>query len=231
MSGPGMAGQGPPQGSNGQGPPAPPLGNQANGARVEGERQKYLKEALSKVTPAQRMELESMLPKTGPEVEQPPPLGGEVPGWGYLYANAPTERQEALVETNPEVVRDALLRGIEVGAQNALLPFSEQKPSEWGHMVLMFAQAYLLLDPSVDNEGVPVEEKINAEAAGKASVQAHASGQAFERPEVLASGYKEPPRVMPNPAEKKIEQKGKSKTEELKGARGDLPRPKPRVGS
>jgi hypothetical protein len=44
-------------------------------------------------------------------------------------------------------------------------------------------------------------------------------------------GHQEPPRVQPNRAEKAIEEANKPKTEVLKGARGDLPRPKPRVGS
>lgn len=168
--------------------------------------------------------------------EQPSPLYGEVPGEGYLYQGAPTKRQETLVTTTPEVVRDALLRGIETAAQNSLLPFSENKPAEWGHAALMFAQAYLLLDPEVDNEGVPVGAKAvgeaaagHAEHAANASVDA-ANTQAAEE-HVTESGYKEPPRVKLGAAAQKVGEKNKDKSEILKGGRGDNPRPQPRVGS
>jgi hypothetical protein len=259
--------------ANGQQPPvAPPQG--APGAAIAQNEQ--LRELLALLhTPAPApgqqpgQELEAQAQALDVEAiikqlpEQPPPQYGELPGLGYLYPDAPEKRQATLVKTTPEFARDTLLRAIEVCGFGAMFPFSETKPGEWAKAALAYAQAYLLLDPSVDNQGVPVgaaamaqgdaqataahaqgaaQQAVNGHKAGLdeaaaehgailgGHVAAHQSGQAWSFP-VTKAGVPEPPKVLPNPAEKAIETKGALKTEELKGARGDLPRPKPRVGS
>ena len=211
--------------------------------------------------PAVALNVEALIGQLPP---QPPPQYGELPGEGYLYAGAPEIRQAALVKTTPEFARDALLRSIEVAAMNSMLPFSEKTPSEWAKAALAFSQAYLLLDPSVDNQGVPVGAEAHAQGAAQAAaaqeqgtqaratnahkaaldeaaeegkaaiaghVAAHGSGENWTLP-LTKSGYPEPPRLKsdPNAAAEGIADKNDPKTEELRGARGDLPRPKPRVG-
>lgn len=131
-------------------------------------------------------------------------LGGELPGKGYLYADDPEKRQEQMVKTTPEFVRDTLLRATEVLGFDLQLPFSPEKKSELAKAVLACAQAFLLLDPSVDAEGVSIEGRAETEA-------------------------KFPPRIAPNPAEKAVAEKNKPKTQALSGTRPDQPRPKPRV--
>jgi hypothetical protein len=207
---------------------------------------------------AQALDVESIIQQLP---EQPPPQYGELPGLGYLYPDAPEHRQATLVETTPEFVRKAILRMMEVASFAAMLPFSENKPGEWGKTILEAAQAYLLLDPSVDQQGVPVGAQAMAQGAAQegvahvqgqhqanvaeiagnhaqntARVQAAADAGVLQDPETFTrapatGGHAEPPRVQPNRAEKAIEEANKPKTEVLKGARGDLPRPKPRVGS
>lgn len=168
-------------------------------------------------------------------------LGGAAPGAGYLFATDPQQRQANMVKTTPEVARDALLRAVETMASDLALPYGMDKKAELGKAILECAQAFLLLDPTVDATGVPVGAEQTAKhetgmqmeehkADLKAREAAHASGQAFERPET-ESGYKEPPRVKMNPAENAIAEKNKGKSEILKGARGDKPTPRPRVGS
>lgn len=197
---------------------------------------------------AQALNVEAIVQQLPP---QPPPQYGELPGEGYLYAEAPEKREAALVHTTPDRVRAALLRAIEVAAMNVQLPFSEHNPGEWAKAALAFSQAYLLLDPSVDEMGVPVGAQAMAQgeaqegvAQAQADAQeglethkaimaghvaAHGSGQEWTHPHTK-SGHPLPPKVKPNPAEAAIEAKNRTKSEELRGARGDLPRPKPRVG-
>lgn len=89
------------------------------------------------------------------------------------------------------------------------LPYGEDKKADLGHALLACSQSYLLLDPSVDEEGVSVEGR--AEADAKAA-------------------QKFPPRVEPNAAEKNLDEKTKDKQESLKHDRGQTPTPRPRVG-
>jgi hypothetical protein len=174
----------------------------------------------------QQLQHEELLRQAASQTgQQPPeqesnPVYGELPGEGYLFSGDPEERQKQLVSTSPEFVRVAILRAIETCAMNAQLPYGEQSPKEYAQAALAFSQAYLLLDPSVDTEGVPVgaQETAAAEAAAK-----------FSFP-VTKGGYREPPRVKPNPAENAIAEQHKEQSEELRGARGDRPRPQPRVG-
>lgn len=233
---------------------APTPGPQAQQAIQDSERASYLQQ-LSQPQPATPLQTEAGewgMPPPGSQPPQPEeePLYGELPGEGYLFAHDPETRQATLIETTPEFARMALLRMVEVGAINATLPYSEQKPSEWGHAVLMAAQAYLLLDPSVDQFGVPTgEEKHIGEhehesesgtkpaapsANGKGKPQSLESGgeghgQSFRR-EITRKGHVEPPRVQPNPAEKAIQEMHEEQEQELRGARADIPRPQPRVG-
>ena len=170
-------------------------------------------------------------------------LGGQIPGADYLFAADPETRMKNMIQTTPDVVRMQLLRAIEVAAANSVMPFGMEKKAELGKMALEMAQAYLLLDPSVDNEGVSVAEKIALQAQTsheKTALDAHAKAAAghletranapFERP-ATESGHQEPPRVKLNPAAQKVRGKNKPKSEILKGARGDKPTPQPRVGS
>lgn len=227
-------------------PVQPPQGN-AGAARHQDEQLKALVALLHSPpgneqlgAQAEALDVEALV-KSLPE--QPSPLSGEVPGENYLYAGAPEERQQNLVTTTPEVVRDALLRAIETSAQNAMLPFSENKPSEWGHAALQFAQAYLLLDPEVDNEGIPVGPKIAAEAEEghrEHTLNAHADAAAghletranapFTK-KADESGHKEPPRRNLPAAAKRVKEKNKPKSEVLRGAKASRPLPQPRVGS
>lgn len=140
-------------------------------------------------------------------------LGAQIPGTGYLFADDPEKRQGQLVETNPEFVRKALLRAIETMAFDACLPFGQEKKESIAKAILASAQAYLLLDPSVDENGIPVEGE-----GSVANAQAKAQ-QAF------------PPRVQLPPAAQAIAEKNKPKSEALKHDRGQTPRPQPRVGS
>jgi hypothetical protein len=249
----------------GQPPVQAPNGNA--GAAIQENDQLRALVALLRTPQEQSQNLEAQAQALNVEAiiqqlpEQPPPQYGELPGLGYLYANAPEMRQAALVTTTPEFARMALLRGIETAAMASMLPFSENKPSEWGKAILEMAQAYLLLDPSVDSQGVPVGAPQAAQGAAQEGVTdlqglhqqaaAHIAGEhaqhtarvseaakagVLQDPEtftrgVTVGGHVEPPRVQPNRAEKAIEEANKPKTEVLKGARGDLPRPKPRVGS
>lgn len=166
-------------------------------------------------------------------------LGGELPGAGYLFQDDPEKRQAQLVKTTPEFVRSALLRAIEVAAFAQTLPFSMEKKSELSDQVLKNAQAYLLLDPSVDENGIPVEgpgSKAHATASAQAQFRpppapGQPGHQQFEEPINKTTGHPEPPRVKPNPAEEEIANEHQGESEDLRGARGDKPRPKPRIGS
>lgn len=230
-------------------PPIPPqlLAQMQNG----GQPQQPAEPAPQAPTPEQALEQE--LEKI---------LGGELPGAGYLFPDDPEKRQVNLVKTTPEFARAALLRAVEVCAFKAQQIYGNTPESEAAKAALAFSQAYLLLDPTVDESGVPVgaqataqgeaqegahaaqgaaQQAVNAHQHGlnvaleehkgdmQARVAAHASGAEFKRP-VDQNGYVEPPRVQPNPAEEQIEAKHKSQSQELKGARGDRPLPKPRVG-
>lgn len=179
-------------------------------------------------------------------------LGGEIPGQGYLIPVSPEDREKILVPTDPDKVRSHLLRSIETMAIALQLPYGAEKKGELGKALLECSQAYLLLDPSVDEQGVPIGAQATADAEAQqqtrehagtvekdvnehqghvqAALAAHASGQDFKRP-VAQSGYVEPPRVQPNPAEQQIADKHKSQSQELKGARGDRPLPRPRAGA
>lgn len=137
-------------------------------------------------------------------------LGGELPGAGYEFAEDPEKRQANLVQTDAEYVRAALLRAAEVVGIELSMPFGLNKKADLGKALLAISQSYLLLDPTVDAEGVSVD--------GRAEAQAKAVA-------------KFPPRVQPNPAEKAEEAKNKGKTEALSHTRADTPRPKPRVGA
>lgn len=259
----GAYGGGPPAGVQ---PPVQPPGGAAGAGIQENERLRELIALLRSPgnagqeleVQAQALDVESIVKQLP---EQPPPQYGELPGLGYLYPDAPEHRQATLVETTPDFARRALLRAIEVASFSAMLPFSENKPDAWGKAILEMSQAYLLLDPSVDQQGVPVGAQAHAQGEAQAQVAhvqgehaqavAHISGRqaqhtarvkeaaaagVLQDPETFArgpavGGHQEPPRVQPNRAEKAIEEANKPKTEVLKGARGDLPRPKPRVGS
>lgn len=179
-------------------------------------------------------------------------LSGELPGAEYLFPADPEKRQKNLITTTPEMARAALLRAVETMAQYLTLPYGMDKKAELGKAILECSQSFLLLDPTVDESGVPVgaqataqaesTQETNAHKAGldkevaehgahlQANLAAHASGAAFKRA-VDANGYVEPPRVQPNSAETGIAEKHKSQSQELKGARGDKPLPKPRVGA
>lgn len=140
-------------------------------------------------------------------------LGGELPGAGYLYADDPAKRQEQLVKTTPDFVRANLLRAMEVLTFDLQLPFSEDKKADVGKAILECAQAYLLLDPTVDETGNPVEGE-----GSKAQAQAKAAHQF-------------PPRVGLNDAANAISAKHEPQTKALRKTRGQTPRPQPRVGS
>jgi len=197
----------PPQNGNGQGPPT-------------------FDESGRAMTPAQQSE-----EATQHVLEEI--LGGQIPGAGYLFPDDPEKRQANLIKTTPEVVRDELLRAIEVCAQNVQMAFGMEKKAEMGRVALELSQAYLLLDPSVDNQGIPIEAKAEIdretkahEANLEAHKAAHASGAAFELP----GNFKAPPRVKLPPAAQAVSEKNKSKANMLKATKASKPTPKPRSG-
>jgi hypothetical protein len=138
-------------------------------------------------------------------------LGGDLPGEGYLNPDPPGENEPRPVPDR-EVVRDELLRATRVMAIALQLPYSEEKKADLGHALLAAAQAFLLLDPSVDSEGV---QQLGPEGAIHQAAEAAA---------------KFPPRVPPNAAEENLNEKTKPQQEALKHDRGQTPRPRPRVG-
>lgn len=171
-----------------------------------------------------------------PDPGSPPPLYGEPPGEGYLYARDPAFRQAALIHTDPEIVRTMLLRAMEVLATNLLLPFNEEKAVGNADAILKLAQSYLLIDPSVDAEGVPVAMKAALSAAGQAAGAAGSpqpGGQAHGQVKKGANvgGHAQPPRVVPGAAAQAIEQMHEHAEEVLQGARGSRPLPRPRPSS
>jgi hypothetical protein len=183
-----------------------------------------------------------------PDPNSSPPLYGEPPGEGYLYARDPETRQRAMVETNPDVCRDMLLRAMETAAQNALLPFNETDVEKQGRAALAFAQAYLLIDPSVDAEGVNVAHKAAVGAMGQMAVNAaqpqpQTAGAASATKRQLGGKttvgtkgptvgqHAEPLRIETSKAGEMLREMHQNAEAVLKGARGALPRPRPRVGA
>lgn len=175
-----------------------------------------------------------------PDPNSPPPLYGEPPGEGYLYARDPWFRQGALVHTDPDVVRLMLLRAMEVVAYNLMLPFNEEKAAGNADAALKLAQAYLLIDPAVDAEGVPVAVKAGLTAATAAA--GHASQAAVAQPTGAGAhgqvkqgkpvgSFNPPKRVLPGAAAQAVAALHEHASEVLQDVRGSRPRPKPRPSS
>jgi hypothetical protein len=210
---------------------------------------------IGQAAPAQLVasgSLEGYPQMPNPDPNSAPPLYGEPPGLGYLYAHDPEFRQMALVSTNPDIVRKMILRAMEVLAYNAMLPFNEEGAAKNADGLLRMAQAYLLIDPEVDAEGVPVAGKQTAAAAGRiattlASPQptggivpgspgkgnvkgAKGDGEAHGTPAKGPSiaGHAEPPRVTAGAAAKILQEMHLNAEAVLKGARGSRPLPRPR---
>lgn len=193
-------------------------------------------------TKASATPLEGYPQLPNPDPNSAPPLYGEPPGEGYLYAKDPQTRQRAMVETDPEVVRDMLLRAMETAAQNSLLPFNEVDPEKLGRAALAFAQAYLLIDPSVDAEGVSVAHKGAVQAMGQMAVDAakpqpapgggtSGSGSSVTKKGRSVGGHAQPHRVITSKAGEMLQAMHQNAEDVLKGARGSLPRPRPRVNA
>lgn len=163
-----------------------------------------------------------------PQPEEPNRLSGELPGEGYLFPPAPEKRKASMVPTTPDQTREWLLRSIEAMAIGAMMPYGEKEPDKYAHGALMMAQAYLLLDPTVDEQGVPVGAQQTAAAAATA---AFPPPQPAFSSQTTKGGHPEPPKRNVPPAAQAIQQKNKPKEEVLKGARGSNPRPRPRIGS
>lgn len=172
-------------------------------------------------------------------------LGGEIPGEGYLFAKDPEARAKTLIETTPEQVRATLLRAVETLASDCSLPYGADKKSELAKGALALSQAYLLLDPTVDEAGVPVGAQAGAQGDAQVrAAEAQAAGQAhvaqvtaeanhvgsFKEP-VTALGHPLPPRWKGNVGTEASAAKHKPQSQELAGTRADTPRPQPRVGS
>lgn len=210
--------------------------------------------AQQQAQPAPEQQQPGPTPEQIAEQELEKLLGGELPGAGYLFPDDPQKRQANLVKTTADVTRDALLRAVEVCAQEALMPYGAVAKSEAAKAALAYAQAFLLLDPTVDENGVPVgaqavaqgqaqEGAALAQGAAQQGVNEHkhtlemaAEAHKAQHPELhpdpehFTQKPGEPPRVAPNAAEEEIELEHKPESEKLKGARGDRPLPKPRPG-
>ena len=153
-------------------------------------------------------------------------LGGDLPGEGFLNPAAPGENEPRVTPT-PDQVRDELLRAVRVMAMALQLPYSEEKKADLGHALLAASQSYLLLDPSLDEEGLPAEgpgSKAHAAAAASAEFPPPAPGAPAPSRKTVSH-----PTVKPNAAEETLNQRTKSMQKDLKGARGQAPRPRPRV--
>jgi len=134
-------------------------------------------------------------------------LGGDLPGEGFLFPDGtPGDPRSA---PTVDDTRTELLRAVKVMATALQLPYGEDKKADLGHALLACSQSYLLLDPSLDEEGVSIEGRAEAEAK---------------------AAQKFPPRVEPNAAEKNLDAKTKPQQEALKHDRGQTPTPRPRVG-
>lgn len=129
-----------------------------------------------------------------PQPQRQPPPGIPAEGISFMGPEEQDAFKADAEKASANGVRAQLLRAMEVCAQNATMPLSSKSPKEYSQAALQFAQAFLLIDPSVDAEGVPLEHHVELNAAAQ-----------------------------------KIAAENKPKTEELKGARADNPRPKPRV--
>jgi hypothetical protein len=136
-------------------------------------------------------------------------LGGDLPGEGFLNPAAPGENEPRITPT-PDQVRDELLRAVRVMAMALQLPYSEEKKADLGHALLAASQSYLLLDPSLDEEGLPAEGPGSKAHSQAAAALAH-------------------PTVAPNAAEEKLNSRTKTMQQAIKGARGQSPKPRPRV--
>lgn len=171
-----------------------------------------------------------------------PPQYGEMPGLGYWFAPDPWTRHATLVTTEPEFVRNIILRTMEVAAWNAALPYGEGNPKEWGELMLKAAQAYLLIDPEVDAEGVSIAGKQMASTAGAMAQQEHkvatepppapgapANPNAKTVPSAQVGGHVNPPRLAPNVAEQILQSLHGNLETVLRGSHASNPRPRPRV--
>lgn len=184
-----------------------------------------------------------------PDPNSAPPLYGEPPGLGYLYAHDPEFRQLSLVTTTPDLVRHMILRSMEVLATNMQLPFNEEGAAKNSDALLKCAQAYLLIDPAVDAEGVPVAGKATAQAAGQIAVGltqptpggaklpagkkgrgeagvGEAHGGSTKGPTV--GQHAEPTRVTAGAAAQILQEMHQNAESVLKGSRGSRPLPRPR---
>jgi hypothetical protein len=185
--------------------------------------------------------LESFPELPNPDPNSAPPLYGEPPGEGYLYARDPEARTRAMVHTDPDVVRNMLLRVIETCAQNGLLPFGETDVEKQGRAALAFAQAYLLLDPAVDSEGVNVAHKAAVGAMAQiaqtaaqpppAPAQSTGSGSTAVKKSPPTGGHGEPPHVLGSRASQMLSEMHQNAEQVLKGARGSRPLPRPRINA
>lgn len=152
-------------------------------------------------------------------------LGGEIPGTGYLFPS-PDDAPRGPAPT-PDEVRQEMLRAINVCAKDIQLPFGQEKKADAAKTVLALSQSYLLLDPSLDEEGLPAEGP-----GSKASAAAAAAAEHPTAPEGAGGAKKavSHPRAKPNPAEEKLSDRTKSMQADLRDARGQTPRPRPRAG-
>lgn len=129
-----------------------------------------------------------------PEIPHPDALGNAIAG---------------TVDVNE--VRDWLLRAIKAAAENYVVQDDPAGKDAHGQAALQFGQTYLLIDPTLDSEGLPAEGP-----GSKAHAQARAQHQF-------------PPKVQPNPAMQASSAKHKGQEEALEHARGQTPRPDPRA--
>lgn len=118
-----------------------------------------------------------------------------------------------LISQNIDVdqVRSYLLNAIKAAAENYVVQDDPAGKDVHGQAALQFAQSYLLIDPTLDKEGLPAE--------GPGS-KAHAQAKAQ---------HEFPPKVHPNAAMQASADKHKLQGEALEHDRGQTPRPSPRA--
>lgn len=148
-------------------------------------------------------------------------LGGELPGTGYLFPR-PDDAARAPAPS-ADKVREELLRALQVCAKDVQLPFGQEKKESAAKSILAMSQAFLLLDPSLDEEGLPAEGPGSKASAAAAAAAEH--GVPGDNKKTVTH-----PRVEPNAAEERLDQRTQSMQDDLRGARGQTPRPRPRAG-
>lgn len=108
-------------------------------------------------------------PGVGPGAQPPGAQLPDIPTSGLSFMSPEEQTQNVGLASGvtPEEVRAVLLLAIKRCGENVAMPLSQTPPKEWAQAVLQMSQAYLLLDPSVDAEGLPAPPRVPMPAAAQ----------------------------------------------------------------